>query len=120
MIRRLPKKPKREPWIPSRKRVDLSSMSCCKEAKERDRLLRDMGCIVCRRRTEEVHHLREGVGMGERAPWWRTIPLCTSHHANSSPYSVHGRNRKEFFQDHGSEPQLLARVNAKLPDRLCG
>lgn len=118
MIRRLPKKPKREPWIPLRKKVDHSSMSCCKEAKERDRLLRAMGCIVCRRKTEEVHHLREGVGMGERAPWWRTIPLCIAHHANSSPYSVHGRDRARFFKEQGTEQELLDRVNARLPARL--
>lgn len=58
--------------------------------------------------------------MGERSPWWRTIPLCTSHHANSSPYSVHGRDRGRFFQDHGTEEELLARVNAKLPPHLNG
>lgn len=107
-------KPKREPWIKPRKRVDESRMDSCPEAKQRDTLLRAMGCIVCGRPTQEVHHLRAGVGMGMRAPWWRTIPLCWEHHANASPFSVHGRDRKAFFLEHGDEEALLVRTNEKL------
>lgn len=119
MIRRLLKKPKREPWIPLRKRVDLSRMDCCREAKLRAVALKQAGCCVCSRRTVEIHHIRAGVGMGERAPWWRTIPLCQEHH-NSSPYSVHGRDRERFFQDHGTEWDLLDRVNEKLHPSITG
>lgn len=115
MIPRLRKqKPKREPWIKPRKRVDESRMDSCPEAKQRDTLLRAMGCIVCGRPTQEVHHVRQGVGMGQRAPWWETIPLCQAHHANSSPYSTHGRDRARFHRDNGTERELLVRVDEKI------
>jgi len=120
MIRRLPKKPKRDPWIPPRKRVDLSRMDSCREAIIRAQLLKRMGCCVCHRTTEEIHHLRDGVGMGMRAPWWETIPLCSKHHSNASPYSVHGRDRARFFRDNGTERELLAAVDALLPDNTKG
>lgn len=120
MIRSLPKKPKREPWIKPRKRADLSRMDSCPEAESRATILQRMGCIVCHRPTQEIHHLRAGAGMGERSPWWRTIPLCLEHHANSSPYSVHGRDRARFFRDNGTEEDLLVRVNEKMPESLQG
>lgn len=96
-------------------------MSCCKEAKARAEALIQMGCIVTgRKQGVVIHHLREGVGMGMRAPWWRTIPLLASLHDANFPYSVHGRDRERFFQDNGDEESLLARVNARLPPLLTG
>lgn len=41
----------------------------------------------------QVHHLREGQGMGQRASAWLTVPLCDTHHANSSPGGIHGQRR---------------------------
>lgn len=122
MIRRLPKqKPAREPWIKPRKRVDLSSMTCCKEAKLRAARLALMGCIVSGKRSHvQIHHIRDGVGMGERAPWWETIPLWEEYHDPRFPYSTHGRDRARFHEDNGTERELLARVNARLPEHLRG
>lgn len=97
-------------------------MDCCKEAKLRAGRLVLMGCIACGRRSQvEIHHLRHGRGMAERAPWWETIPLCHEHHTGSvSGYCTHGAYRSEFHFDVGSEIELLARVNVFLPIQLCG
>jgi hypothetical protein len=52
-----------------------------------------LGCIVCRLLGQpgtpaQVHHLREGQGMSQRASNWLTIPLCPPHH--TGPQGIHG------------------------------
>lgn len=52
-----------------------------------------LGCIVCYLlddgyKVAQVHHIREGQGMGERAGNFLTIPLCPDHH--TGPQGVHG------------------------------
>lgn len=41
----------------------------------------DLGCIACRKMgfigtPAEIHHIRDGVGIGRRASNFETIPLC--------------------------------------------
>ena len=57
-----------------------------------------LGCYLCRHlwygdTPAQVHHLREGQGMAQRASHFLTIPLCDAHHANSSPDGIHGQRR---------------------------
>lgn len=57
-----------------------------------------LGCYLCRHlgygdTPAQVHHLREGHGMAQRASHFLTIPLCDTHHANSSPDGIHGQRR---------------------------
>ena len=57
-----------------------------------------LGCYLCRHlgygeTPAQVHHIREGQGMGQRASTWLTVPLCEAHHANSSPDGIHGQRR---------------------------
>ena len=86
-------KPKRDPWIPPRKRPDLSRMDCCPEAVARAVALVALGCACCGARDPEVHHIRRGTGTGLRAPWWRTLPLCQVHHTSGGlGIAVHGGN----------------------------
>lgn len=103
---------------PKKLRQDLSSMTCCKETRLRAGRLVLMGCVVCGR-IPQIHHLRDGHGLSERAPWWETIPLCHEHH-NGSAESTHGAGRREFHWRNGSEREMLARVNARLPEELRG
>lgn len=58
----------------------------------------ELGCYLCRvlgygHTAAQVHHVREGQGMGQRASHWLTVPLCDRHHANSSPDGWHGQRR---------------------------
>ena len=44
-----------------------------------------MGCVVCRNlghgeSPAEIHHIRKGQGMGQRASNYEVIPLCPPHH----------------------------------------
>lgn len=57
-----------------------------------------LGCYLCRylgygETPAQVHHLREGQGMAQRASNYLTVPLCDTHHANSSPDGIHGQRR---------------------------
>lgn len=57
-----------------------------------------LGCYLCRHlgygpTPAQVHHLREGQGMAQRASNWLTVPLCDKHHANSSQDGIHGQRR---------------------------
>lgn len=57
-----------------------------------------LGCIVCRHADlgetpANLHHIREGQGMGQRASGWLVIPLCKEHHQGKT--GVHGH---QFYQ----------------------
>ena len=41
----------------------------------------------------QVHHIREGQGMAQRASDYLTIPLCDRHHSNASPDGIHGQRK---------------------------
>lgn len=67
---------------------------------ERDHMGRvaALGCYLCRHlgygpTSAQVHHIRAGSGMAQRGSSWLTVPLCETHHANSSPDGVHGQRR---------------------------
>lgn len=49
----------------------------------------ELGCILCRHfgygeTPANLHHVREGQGMGQRASDWLVIPLCKEHHQGST------------------------------------
>lgn len=55
-----------------------------------------LGCYLCRHlglgdTPAQVHHIREGQGMAQRASNWLTVPLCEKHHANYSVDGIHGQ-----------------------------
>lgn len=52
-----------------------------------------LGCMVCQalglgQTPAQLHHIREGQGMGQRASDWLVVPLCPDHH--TGPRGVHG------------------------------
>jgi len=69
-----------------------------------------LGCALCRRlgygpTPAEVHHLREGQGMAQRASDFLTVPLCPEHHRG--PAGIHG-DRGAFKNARVDELDLLA------------
>lgn len=126
-------KPKRDPWIPLKKKVDLSRMDCCPQARARAEFLVSLPCSACgergtRRRPQDemprpddmvVHHIRNGQGMKERAPWWETLGLHHRCHAAEFGFSIHGGRKPAFMAAYGTEREILERINAKLPPDLC-
>lgn len=58
----------------------------------------ELGCYLCQRlgygpTPAQVHHVREGQGMAQRASNFLVVPLCDTHHANSSPDGIHGQRK---------------------------
>ena len=53
----------------------------------------ELGCVVCRMlgygsTPAQLHHVREGQGMAQRAQNWLVVPLCPEHHQGKT--GVHG------------------------------
>jgi hypothetical protein len=70
----------------------------------------ELGCCICSSQAQ-VHHIREGVGMGQRSSPYLTIPLCEDHHTGS--LSIH-KAKRQFEQLYGDELKLLAMTIERL------
>lgn len=75
-----------------------------------------LGCCMCHLmgygHTEaEVHHVRVGQGMGQRAQHFATVPLCAEHHRGRNGF--HG-TRLDFKLRSIDEVDMLAWVNERL------
>jgi len=58
-----------------------------------------LGCILCRHlghegTPAELHHVREGQGMSQRASNFLVVPLCPEHHRGAS--GLHGLGTRGF------------------------
>ena len=89
-----------------------------KEEKRHLSRVADLGCIICRRigypgTPAEIHHLRAGRGIGNRAGHYDTIPLCPEHHRGRT--GVHGLGTKGFVRHWNvTEAELLDQVRELL------
>jgi len=55
-----------------------------------------LGCAICRRlgygeTPAQVHHQRTGIGKGQRASNYQTVPLCPEHHTGNTGFHTLGR-----------------------------
>lgn len=64
-------------------------------------------CACCGAYGVQVHHLREGQGMSQRASNWLTVPLCPDCH--TGPNGLHG-NKSLMRIQKIEEIDLLART----------
>ena len=78
----------------------------------------ELGCILCQHlglgaTPANVHHIREGQGMSQRASNFLTIPLCPAHHQGN--VGLHGLGTKAFERTYRlSELDLLAMTIEQL------
>ena len=73
-----------------------------------------LGCIACQRigysdTPAEIHHIRAGMGMGQRNDHYHAIPLCARHHRHDAN-AIH-QSKVNFESDFGTELELLEMVN---------
>lgn len=81
----------------------------------------ESGCVLCSylgygHTRAEIHHLRHGMGMGQRNNNQMIIPLCFEHHRGNTGY--HGLGRRAFERMYEiTELELLAlsQQNIGLP-----
>ena len=80
-----------------------------------------IGCIVCHRMGNsgvpaEVHHIRAGQGVGQRASDYLTIPLCQEHHRTGGQGVAIHAGQRQWESLYGSELDLLAETISRLRD----
>lgn len=79
-----------------------------------------LNCIVCLNEglgptPAQIHHIRTGYGVSQRAPDDETLPLCISHHQYSAEGEIAYHDRpKEFERRYGTELELLEQVRRML------
>ena len=81
-------------------------------------LVASLGCVACRNMgygasPAQLHHIRNGQGMGQRAGHKQVIPLCPRHHMATYPTGIHA-NTPAWEAQHGTEIELLAQVLQEL------
>jgi hypothetical protein len=75
----------------------------------------ELGCIVCRGlgfwgTPAEIHHIRAGQGMGQRASNTEVLPLCHHHHRTGGHGVALHAGQKTWEAAYGTERELLAEV----------
>lgn len=78
-----------------------------------------LGCVVCRNQglgptPAELHHIRAGVGMGQRASNYDVIPLCHIHHRTGGYGMAIHAGKSEFERLYGTEKDLLAQTKREI------
>lgn len=68
-----------------------------------------LGCLVCGAHAE-VHHVRSGCGVGQRASHFKVLPLCPGHHREGGFGVAFHAGPREWQRRYGTEDDLLARV----------
>lgn len=77
-----------------------------------------LGCVACRNAGHgaspaEIHHVRSGNGMAQRASHFDVIPLCPRHHRASYGTGFHAAP-KSWQHEHGSELALLEQTKREV------
>jgi hypothetical protein len=67
----------------------------------------ELPCVLCGEHGVQLHHLREGEGMAQRAQNWLVMALCPACHTGSTGF--HG-NRNRLRAQKLDEIDLLART----------
>ena len=74
-----------------------------------------LGCIVCRNEglygvAAEIHHIRDGQGMGQRGSHYETVPLCASR-TGGYGIAFHA-GKKAWEARYGTERALMEQALA--------
>lgn len=90
-----------------------------KKEKEYMAKLVQFGCVVCKRfhgvYTEpSIHHIREGMGMGQRNSTENCLPLCPNHHQHGGYGVAFHAGKKAFEKTYCSEMELLDWLKERL------
>ncbi|ARX08038.1 TPA: DUF968 domain-containing protein [Proteus mirabilis] len=84
----------------------------------------ELGCICCRNMglgasLAEIHHVRTGQGMAQRASHTDVLPLCPPHHRACYETGFHA-SPKSWQEIHGSEAELLEQTKIEVMElRAC-
>jgi len=79
----------------------------------------NLGCICCHilgfpESPAEIHHIRTGVGIGQRSSNYDVIPLCHTHHRTGDWGTAYHKGSTAFEKQYGTELELLEIVKEAL------
>ena len=79
----------------------------------------NIGCIVCRIHLNvfspcHIHHIRHGMGMGQRNSNYNVIGLCPPHHQTGGHGVAFHAGKEAFEENFGTELELQERLNELL------
>ena len=109
-------------WKNSGRHGDLCN-GCCYDMRIADKKRLDklvsLGCVVCKKEImvfadAEIHHLRDGRGVGQKKDHSKTIPLCPMHHRIGGHGIAFHAGQAEWESRHGRETSLLEEVDEVL------
>ncbi len=100
----------------------MKGRSPTSKEKEHMAKVRELGCIVCRKKgfyyvPSEIHHIE---GKTKEGAHFLVLPLCFEHHrrgGDKEPISRHPYKRK-FVEAYGSEYELLEEVNSLIVEDI--
>lgn len=73
----------------------------------------ELGCIICKS-PAEIHHIRSGMGIGQRNNNSMVLPLCPQHHRTGGfGIAIHA-GQKTWEQNFGTELELLEIVKRRI------
>lgn len=83
-----------------------------KKEKEYFEKLTEFGCVVCKKHLgvyspASIHHIRKGMGIGQRNTTENCLPLCPAHHQNGGHGVAFHAGPKAFEEKFGTELELL-------------
>ncbi|MCG5378749.1 Ref family recombination enhancement nuclease [Providencia rettgeri] len=102
----------------------MTKKSKTKEDKQWLSDVAELGCICCRNMgygatLAEIHHVRTGQGMAQRASHKDVLPLCPHHHRPSYDTGFHAAP-KTWQEIHGTEIELLEQIKKEVMElRAC-
>jgi len=90
-----------------------------KKEKEYFEKLVEFGCVVCKKdigvyTQPSIHHIREGMGIGQRNSTENCLPLCPMHHQHGGYGVAFHAGKKAFEERFGTEAELLKWLKARL------
>ena len=93
----------------------MAKKSKTKAEREHLNKVASLGCIACINMgfpdsPAEIHHIRAGQGMSQRAPHDKSIPLCPVHHRTGGYAIAIHAGQQEWERTHGTELELLDQV----------
>ena len=86
-------------------RCSRSNLSVKKADKQYLDKIASLGCIICTS-PAEIHHIRSGMGMGQRSPHSRVLPLCPAHHRTGGYGVAYHAGRGAWENNFGTELKL--------------
>ncbi len=72
-----------------------------------------LGCIICGN-VPELHHVRHGMGLGQRNTNYNVLPLCHKHHRTGGFGIAFHAGKKTWQATFGTELELLEKVNGLI------